>query len=236
MADPASAALTGPQLFSGHPGHDANEAEGGLNDAERARASTMTDPSRRLAFVTARRLWRQGARRFAQAHGLALPDFSQLPARGAITPVDAPFRSSLCHTGSLILAGFNRAAIGVDAEPLDRQAEWERLASRWFAGPETEWLHAHPEPEAAFLRLWTLKEAWIKATGRGIAGNLQALVLDPDNEKLVLDQPGPGWRAATTSVQSHRVSVIWQGVAEPDWWHESGSCQAQWQFPEVEPQ
>lgn len=233
MADPAPAALAGPQLFSEHPVDRASEEEPFLNDAEQARASAMTDPRRRLSFVTARRLWRQGAHHFTTAHALELPAFSRLPAHGAITPVDAPFRSSLCHTDSLVLAGFNREAIGVDAEPLDRRPEWQRLARRWFAPAETEWLHTQPAPAAAFLTLWTLKEAWIKATGRGIAGNLQALAFNPEDEQLLVDQAGPEWRAATTALHGHRISVLWQGGAEPEWWHETSLSQAHWHFPEV---
>ncbi len=235
MADPASPALTAPLLFS-EPSPDPNTGRGDahLNDAERARATAMTDTRRRRAFVAARLLWRQGAQRFARAHDLALPDFSQLPARGAITPAGVLYRSSLCHTDHLILTGFHRGAIGVDAEPLTRQADWERLAPRWFARAETEWLGAQPDPAGAFLMLWTLKEAWIKATGRGIAGNLQALVFSPDDGRLIADRDGPAWRAATTTCHGHRVSVLWQGTADPEWRHGDSLFQAQWQFPEVD--
>ena len=234
MADSASPTLTAPLLFSELLAEPATVGtEACLNETERSRASAMMDTRRRHSFVRARLLWRQGARRFALAHDLTVPDFSQLPARGAITPAEAPYRSSLCHTDHLVLTGFNRTSIGVDAEPLDRRADWERLARRWFAAAETDWLHTQPDPAAAFLRLWTLKEAWIKATGRGIAGNLQALVFSPESGRLLTDRTGPEWRAATTTRYGHRVSVLWQGTSEPEWRHRGDLCQVQWQFPEV---
>lgn len=236
MADPASAALTGPQLFSERPIHGTDEAGHHLNDAERARASAIADARRHRAYVTARLLWRQGATQFAQTQGLTGPDFNQLPPSGAVTPADAPFQSSLCHTDSLVLAAFNRDAIGVDAEPLDRSLEWERLAERWFAAAETQWLSAQPDPMAAFLMLWTLKEAWIKATRRGIAGNLQGLVLNPDSGLLMTDRGGPAWCAATTTHHGHRISVLWQGGAEPEWPQAEGIDQVCWHLPEVTPQ
>lgn len=236
MADPASAAVTGPQLFSGHPAHHAPDGTSRLNAAELVRCRATGDPQRRLTYTAARCLWRDGARHFAGTHDLPLPDFEQLPPSGAVTPAHAPFHSSVCHTNSLVLTGFNRGPIGVDAEPLERHPDWARLARRWFARAETEWLHQQPDPRDAFLRLWTLKEAWIKATGRGIADNLRALVLDPATNRLRLDQPGADWHAAMTLAHGHRLSVLWRGAAPLHWWHEQAPCQAEWSTWEVQPQ
>ncbi|WP_202405547.1 MULTISPECIES: 4'-phosphopantetheinyl transferase family protein [Halomonadaceae] len=230
MADPASSAVAPPQLFSGPPG---NGEQVSLNAAEKARLDAMADAGRRSTYATARLLWRQGARHFTRTHGLACPDFSRLPAGGAITPADAGFRSSLCHTQTLVLAAFSPGPIGVDAEPVDRQPPWQALARRWFAGSEMDWLQAQDQPEDAFLTLWTLKEAWIKATGRGIAGNLQALVFDPERNRVVLDRPGPAWRIATTTVQDHRLCVAWQGHAMPEWRHDGVIRDAHWHLHRV---
>ncbi|MFO7786580.1 MAG: 4'-phosphopantetheinyl transferase superfamily protein [Halospina sp.] len=230
MADPASSALAPPQLFSAPPG---TGGEAGLNDAEKARLMAMKDSGRRATYAAARQLWRQGARQFTRRHGLACPDFDRLPAGGAITPPDAGFRSSLCHTDRLVLTAFSQGPVGVDAEPVDRRPPWQTLARRWFTGPETDWLQAQAQPEDAFLMLWTLKEAWIKATARGIAGNLQALAFDPENGQLLLDRPDPAWRVATTTVQGHRVCVVWQGSAMPEWRHNEAICDAHWHLHRV---
>lgn len=235
MADPAPATVTAPQLFSVHA-----EPVGGpelpLNAAEQARLASMADRGRRATYVASRQLWRRGARHFTHTHGLSCPDFGHLAARGAITPGSAAFRSSLSHTTTLILAGFNQGAIGVDAEPLDRRPPWQALARRWFTALETDWLQAQAQPADAFLMLWTLKEAWIKATKRGIAGNLQALTFDPENNRLVLDRPEPTWCVATTTAHSHRICVAWQGSATPEWWHDGMSCETHWYCHEVEAQ
>ncbi|WP_077529850.1 4'-phosphopantetheinyl transferase family protein [Vreelandella utahensis] len=230
MADPASSALAPPQLFSGPPG---NGGEVPLNAAEQARVEAMEDADRRTTYAWARQLWRLGARHFTRTHGLTCPDFDQLPAHGAITPADAGFRSSLCHTDRLVLAAFSQGPIGVDAERVNRTPPWQALARRWFTGPETDWLQAQTQPEDAFLTLWTLKEAWIKATARGIAGNLQALAFDPENGQLLLDRPDPAWRVATTTVQGHRVCVVWQGSAMPEWRHDGVICDADWHLHRV---
>lgn len=232
MADPASAAVTPPHLFSTGPG-PTGDAAWSLNKAEQARAAAMKDGRRRATYASARRLWRQGALAFTQSQGIECPDFSQLPAHGAITPRSGAFCSSLCHTDSLVLVAFNTGAIGVDAEPVARTPPWEALARRWFTTDETTWLRHQSWPEDAFLTLWTLKEAWIKATGRGIAGNLQALFFDPGSNRLVLDRPDPFWCVATTTSRDHRVGLIWQGETLPEWWHDGIACNAHWHLHEV---
>ncbi|HEX2940144.1 MAG TPA: 4'-phosphopantetheinyl transferase superfamily protein, partial [Rhodopila sp.] len=47
-------------------------------------------------------------------------------------------------------------------------------ADRYFRPEEVAWLGSLPEPQrvGGFLRLWTLKEAFIKATGEGLARDL----------------------------------------------------------------
>lgn len=64
--------------------------------------------------------------------------------------------------------------VGVDIEPCQRRPNWQKVAQRWFSPVEQEWLLAQNDA-LEFLKVWTLKEAWLKATGRGIAGNLQSL-------------------------------------------------------------
>ncbi|MEQ6885737.1 4'-phosphopantetheinyl transferase superfamily protein [Salicola sp. Rm-C-2C1-2] len=232
MADSAPATVTAPQLFSVHEApHGGPEFP--LNAAEQARLASMADRGRRGTYAASRQLWRRGALHFTHTHGLSCPDFTRLAPRGAITPRGAAFRSSLSHTNTLILLGFNQGAIGVDAEPLNRRPPWQALARRWFSSPETDWLQAQAQPADAFLTLWTLKEAWIKATSRGMAGHLQALTFDPLRNQLILDQPDPTWCLATTTAHSHRIGVAWQGDATPGWWHDGMSCEAHWYFHEV---
>lgn len=69
-------------------------------------------------------------------------------------------------------------------------------------------------PEA-FLKVWTLKEAWLKATGRGIADNLQTLIVTADLE-LSGDRPLESWRASLGRSGDHLVAVVYQGDFLPD--------------------
>ncbi len=69
--------------------------------------------------------------------------------------------------------------LGIDLEALDRAADPD-IARRFFFPAETRCIMALPGPDrgAMFLKYWTLKEAWAKADGRGIAAGLDRMVFD----------------------------------------------------------
>jgi 4'-phosphopantetheinyl transferase len=59
--------------------------------------------------------------------------------------------------------------IGVDLERYDRRVDVPGLARRCFVGSENAWLASFPEEtrHLGFFRLWTAKEARMKASGEG---------------------------------------------------------------------
>lgn len=99
-----------------------------------------------------------------------------------------PVHFSLSHCRGLVCCGLGRSPLGVDAEaprPL-RPA----LARRVCTGEELAWLSAQPDPAAAFLSLWTLKESVMKLTGRGMAyGFRQAAFAFPPEGPRFLAEP-----------------------------------------------
>ncbi|WP_319782200.1 4'-phosphopantetheinyl transferase family protein [Oceanisphaera sp. IT1-181] len=96
---------------------------------------------------------------------------------------------NISHTGSLLaLAISNQAPLGVDLESRQlSNTQIQRLARRYFSEDEQAWLAQHPEPEH-FLRLWTIKEAVLKAHGGGIANNLSAVHWQPEQDYARFDE------------------------------------------------
>lgn len=98
---------------------------------------------------------------------------------------------SLTHARGLAACAAIEAEleVGVDAEPLGRRLDPLRLAARYFADGEAAALAAiadEGERRRAFLRLWTLKEAVVKALGTGIAGSLQGFSFSLDDPPIFL--------------------------------------------------
>lgn len=89
-----------------------------------------------------------------------------------VTPPHALRPFNVAHTDGLVLCGIadpTADLVGVDIEALDRKTSSE-LAERYFSRPEVEYLRRQPadDQQAVFLRIWTLKEAFIKAIGTGL--------------------------------------------------------------------
>lgn len=96
---------------------------------------------------------------------------------------------NISHSGSLLaLAISNQAPLGVDLESRQlSSAQIQRLARRYFSEDEQVWLAQYPE-SAHFLRLWTIKEAVLKAHGGGIANNLSAVHWQPYQDYAQFDE------------------------------------------------
>lgn len=82
---------------------------------------------------------------------------------------------NVSHSGDLILLALcDDRPVGVDVERKRDVERVDALAARWLSAPEQDVFAAMRRRGAsasdAFLRLWSLKEARLKALGVGIAG------------------------------------------------------------------
>ena len=106
-------------------------------------------------------------------------------------------------------------AVGLDAELWSRspRAGALSLARRRFARAEAEALAALPEGprrDAEFNALWTLKEAALKATGRGIGGALGAALKGAEFELVSRGggrEGGGGGASSSSSLSSPRSAL-----------------------------
>ena len=97
--------------------------------------------------------------------------------------------ASLAHRDDLLLIGYAPRPLGVDIEPIGDAQEppWNVLAPI-----ERTFLTAIDDPaerHVAFLRIWTIKEAALKALGTGLSREPSSLaaVLDGERPQLHVD-------------------------------------------------
>jgi 4'-phosphopantetheinyl transferase len=92
--------------------------------------------------------------------------------RPEIADPDAGLQFNLAHSGGLVACALRRAGdVGVDLEHRDRPALDPRLVERYCAPDEIADIRRQG-PDGwrdQFLKYWTLKEAYLKARGLGIA-------------------------------------------------------------------
>lgn len=82
---------------------------------------------------------------------------------------------NLSHAGEYVLCALSGREVGCDLEPV-RQIDL-KVARQFFTSEETAQILRQPDEEAqwnCFYRLWTLKESFLKATGKGLKLDLNS--------------------------------------------------------------
>lgn len=136
---------------------------------------------------------------------------------------------NLSHTAGMVVCAVTcLGPIGVDVERV-RMREYLDVARRFFAPDEVQQLERLPEHErrSAFFRFWTLKEAYIKALGKGLSVDLSRFGFpdvmgeeitihfaegndDPENWKFLRHEPDEDYKIAAALCCSSDSSVKWR--------------------------
>lgn len=85
----------------------------------------------------------------------------------------ADFHFNVSYSGDLVLIGVANEAIGVDIEYISSTLEYRELVEGVLSSEERCFLLSSPTPREEFLKLWTRKEALLKAVSRGLGDDLK---------------------------------------------------------------
>lgn len=80
-----------------------------------------------------------------------------------------PYRFNISHSGRSVAMAVAGAEVGVDIERRRSVPHMDALAESVFHPEERRWLRRQPSVETGFFRLWTRKEALLKAAGVGLS-------------------------------------------------------------------
>ncbi|MDG1205690.1 MAG: 4'-phosphopantetheinyl transferase superfamily protein [Pseudomonadales bacterium] len=154
-----------------------------LSARELERANSITQPRRRKTYFASRVL-----RRKILADVIAC-DVAELHFGREET--GKPFLQnhlrhfSLTHTDELIALAVSTRPVGIDIEHSERKFN-PRLAKRYFHQQENSILSADDNFNLTFASLWTLKEAYAKATGAGIFASISKLQVESISPTLTI--------------------------------------------------
>lgn len=96
---------------------------------------------------------------------------------------------NLSHAGDYAVLAVSDGEIGVDIER-ERRANTAGLAKRFYHPAEQADIAGAPDPVARFFTIWSLKESYVKALGRGFAVSPASFAILPsgsDGAALVGD-------------------------------------------------
>ncbi len=200
----------------------------------------LLDPAEReRAGSYARR--QDGARFAASRAGLRLILGSYLDAdpaslrlrpgpggRPVLAGDDGQLQFSLSRSTDLALVAVSHGPVGADLEHVTPRHGLADLIATRFAADEAWCIESGcgGSPLRGFYRHWTAKEAYLKASGRGLAG-LRDTGLDCGRGPVIRfrGRPAVGWRLWLTDVPpAHAAAIVasqpvtrcWQLVPQPD--------------------
>jgi 4'-phosphopantetheinyl transferase len=108
-------------------------------------------------------------------------------------PASETLRFSLTHTRDLAICLVSRdGEVGVDAEETTRPVDVESVVKYFFTTEEQSYLQRLPRAQRLdrYYKQWVLREAYLKGTGEGIAGEPEqfAVRFDADGQPLPLGE------------------------------------------------
>jgi 4'-phosphopantetheinyl transferase len=94
---------------------------------------------------------------------------------------------NISHSGDYCLIGISGEKIGVDIEKMSDKSDFMGISERFFARNECLYIkcRALAERQLAFYQIWTLKEAYVKAIGKGIVYGFEKFSVVSQGAELV---------------------------------------------------
>jgi len=157
------------------PEHAIKQAEVLLCDEEKKRAARFFPLQHRRRFIAAHAALRVILGRYLgldPANVSIAPGMNGKPGLVAATG-HPPIGFNLSHSNDIALIGISeKRAVGIDVEQVRPVSHMDGICRRFFTEPETRMLAFAPEEARGelFFRLWTMKEACLKASGDGLRG------------------------------------------------------------------
>jgi 4'-phosphopantetheinyl transferase len=199
-----------------------------LSDDERERAARFRFDEHRHQFCVAHALVRTALSRYARVEPGAWRFSVGERGRPEIVaaPGVPPLRFNLSHAGGLVACAVALARdVGVDVEDATRRADIDAIARRYFSPSERSDLARPGSGRDRFFELWTLKEAYLKARGIGIAAGLEKISFALDAGAPIRIRLDPGfddddpasWQFALhRPTARHVLSVAVRRCGEPE--------------------
>lgn len=126
-------------------------------------------------------------------------------------PALPDFHFSLSHSGSMALCAVSALPLGCDIEQI--RGDRLSLAGRFFHPEECAWLRSFPagERQAAFFAIWTGKESFIKAIGRGLSLPLDSFCVLPGDPPALHQTADPRpWRLRSFQAGEYACALCTQ--------------------------
>lgn len=148
-----------------------------LSPEERQRAESFVFEEHRSRFIQAHTALREILSRYTQMPAECLRFEYGKHGKPYLKGAGTSLCFNLSHSAELALVAVGEMPeIGVDVERVRPIAEWMDISRNTFHPVEDAWILAQPAQRRmeGFFHVWTAKEAYVKASGLGVAQPLES--------------------------------------------------------------
>ena len=168
-------------------------------------ALPMPDAPKKEHHAIAHGLLQEKLPEYAAACGIAVGSTSlRFGKNGKPSFAEHPeIRFNLSHCEGLAVCLFSPHECGADCESIRKYKR--RTAERVCSAQELEVLEHADDPDFLFTRLWTLKEAYVKAIGIGISYPLREVSFAFENNRIIASKQAASFQQLL--LKEHIVSI-----------------------------
>ena len=106
------------------------------------------------------------------------------------------FAFNISHSGDYAVIAYSNEpgikAVGIDVERIRQRDDDMKLANRFFTKSEIDYISDGLECsdiDMRFYKIWTMKEAFMKLTGKGLGQRLDSFSVNPDDKSIdIIDE------------------------------------------------
>lgn len=106
---------------------------------------------------------------------------------------------NLSHSGVYAACVISDSPCGVDIQHVDRMRE--RIAARYYSLSEREYVEGSADTAYAFTKIWTMRESYGKAMGKGLCESMDAYETDPVRMEY------QGWRWSEAMIKDYVLMI-----------------------------
>ncbi|MHB8880698.1 MAG: 4'-phosphopantetheinyl transferase family protein [Thermodesulfovibrionales bacterium] len=190
-----------------------------LSPREQQRSDSLRSETLKQRFIASHGLLRKVLGGYLRTDPALLVFTPGRSGKPSLAGSASGFHFNISHSGDLALYAVSHGpAVGIDLEKIRPVPNLTPLTKRFFTPGEHAAINALPsdEREKAFFRAWVLKEAYVKATGEGLAG-LHSLEVSCSGSYgvpaplIIKDRPGkasPAWSALSFEPSPGYVAAL----------------------------
>jgi 4'-phosphopantetheinyl transferase len=183
--------------FAAMPAITPEEIQNLLPEDEHVAVKNFASPELRERALKTKILTRRILARYLQQSPKTIPIIRTDLSKPRLTPPLDLYQFNLAHTDIYFALGITQKnLIGIDIEKISKKNDLIAISERFFHPQEHQQLLQAQDKEDSFFRIWTQKEAFVKAIGTGLSFGLEQFCVDATTAKI-LEINDPHYQATT---------------------------------------